>query len=259
MRRLDAPLVLQHAVTEIREAIVSGRLKPGQHLVEKDLAEELGLSRGPVREALRQLGREGLVVMRPNRGAVVRTVGAEDVIEVYALRAALGSLALRNLLGAGLATEAFLDGLEAIARRARDASDQTALVDADIAFQSHIADGSGLPRVAAQFAELTSEIRLFIQALPIAYSDVEEILRDHDQLVLALRARDVALAEAIWRGRFARAEREFIDLIPDGAAVLRRRPWLALPDALVHGEAVPSSAAQWSRSTRSAGPDRPMP
>ncbi len=228
MTRLDAPLALQHATSEIREAIVSGRIRPGERLVEQDLARELGLSRGPVRDALRQLGREGLVVMRPNRGAVVRTVDAEDVIEVYALRASLGSLALRNLLGTGRATEAFVCELEAAGARARAATDQAGLVEADLAFQSLIAEASGLPRVAARFVELTAEIRMFIAVLGIEYGDVGEILAEHAGLIAAIRAGDVERAEGLWGARFSRAEREFLELIPEGPAALLRLPWLAL-------------------------------
>jgi GntR family transcriptional regulator, trigonelline degradation regulator len=241
--RMEGPLLLQHVVSEIREAIVSGRIQPGQRLVELELAEELGLSRGPVREGLRQLAREGLVIMRPNRGAIVRSVAAEDVIEVYALRAALGTLALRNLLGSGRATPAFVAQLEAAAKRARAArNSQVRLVEADLEFQSMIPEASGLPRVAARFAELTAEVRMFIQVLGIWYRDVDRILSEHDQLMAAILAGDVVLAEAVWRGRFARAEREFVDLIPDGTSALHRLPWLALNDGVVHGETVSMGA-----------------
>lgn len=230
MARLDAPLALQHATSEIREAIVAGRIQPGARLVEQDLARELGLSRGPVRDALHQLSREGLVVMRPNRGAIVRTVDPADVIEVYALRAALGSLALRNLLAGGRVTDAFVRGLEGAAERARAAKSQAELVDEDLAFQSLIAEGSGLPRVALHFAELTAEIRLFITVLGIEYGGVAEILAEHERLIAAIRAGELERADTLWHARFARAEREFLELIPEGPAALLRAPWLALVD-----------------------------
>ena len=220
---------LHHAVSQLREAIVAGRLVPGDRLVELELADQLGLSRGPVREAIQQLAREGLVTIRPNRGAVVSPVSAEDVLEVYALRAMLGTLALRNLLGTNRATPEFLTRLESIAARAEAARDeQSSLVAADLAFQAAIADSCGLSRVARRFEELTSEIRLFITALDIRYQDVDTILADHTLLISALRASDLDLAETVWHGRFARAVREFIDLIPGGPDALRRLPWMAL-------------------------------
>jgi GntR family transcriptional regulator, trigonelline degradation regulator len=228
LKRLELPLPVQHATAQIRDAIVAGRIRPGGRLVEQDLARELGLPRGLFRDALRQLGQEGLVVIRPNRGAIVRSVAAEDVIEVYALRAVLGSLALRHLLGSGRMTEALFGELEAAAEQARFAADQAALVEADLAFQSLIAEWSGLPRVAARFAELTTEIRMFITILGIQYGDVDEILREHATLIEAIRAGDLDRAEALWHARFTRAQREFLELLPEGPAALLRLPRLAL-------------------------------
>lgn len=81
------------AYEEIRQAIVEGRYSAGQRLVEKNLAEEFQVSRTPVREALRALESEGLVVSLPNKGAVVRSLSAQDVYDIYDLRVRLESLA----------------------------------------------------------------------------------------------------------------------------------------------------------------------
>jgi DNA-binding GntR family transcriptional regulator len=81
------------AYDEIRQAIVEGRYGAGQRLVEKNLAEEFEVSRTPVREALRALESEGLVVSLPNKGAVVRSLSAQDVYDIYDLRVRLESLA----------------------------------------------------------------------------------------------------------------------------------------------------------------------
>src|SRR4051794_11902287 len=79
----------------IRGAIIDGRLKPGQPLRESELAEELGTSRTPIREALLLLQSEGLVEASPNRGSVVRSYDATDLAETYALRAVLEGYATR--------------------------------------------------------------------------------------------------------------------------------------------------------------------
>ena len=85
------------AATElIREAILDGRLDPGSRLKEEELARELGISRTPVREALLMLQAEGLIETVPNRGAVVRTHDAEDLIDLYQLRALLEGYAARQ-------------------------------------------------------------------------------------------------------------------------------------------------------------------
>jgi len=82
-----------HAYEQIRRAIVEGRYDAGQRLIEKNLGEEFEVSRTPVREALRMLESEGLVVSLPNKGAVVRPLSAQDVYDIYDLRVRLESLA----------------------------------------------------------------------------------------------------------------------------------------------------------------------
>jgi DNA-binding GntR family transcriptional regulator len=82
-----------HAYEQIRQAIVEGRYAAGQRLVEKRLGEEFDVSRTPVREALRMLESEGLVVSLPNKGSIVRPMTAQDIYEIYELRVRLESLA----------------------------------------------------------------------------------------------------------------------------------------------------------------------
>lgn len=77
------------AYHQIRTAIVEGRYEPGARLVEQRIAEEFDLSRTPVREALRSLEAEGLVVIEPNRGATVRTLHVDEIVDLYALRSRL--------------------------------------------------------------------------------------------------------------------------------------------------------------------------
>jgi DNA-binding GntR family transcriptional regulator len=83
----------QRAYELIRAAIIEGRYRPGQHLIEQRIGEEFDLSRTPVREALRILEAEGLVISERNRGAIVRPVSAADIYDLYELRARLESLA----------------------------------------------------------------------------------------------------------------------------------------------------------------------
>src|SRR6478672_7567083 len=82
------------AYDDVRAAIVENRYRPGQRLVEQRIAEELGLSRTPVREALRLLEAEGLVVSERNRGAMVRPLSSTEVGDLYGLRIRLESYAV---------------------------------------------------------------------------------------------------------------------------------------------------------------------
>ncbi|RFU64548.1 GntR family transcriptional regulator [Peribacillus saganii] len=80
----------------IREAIIRGDFKPGERLKQSDMAEQLGVSRMPVREAFRKLESEGLIILEPHKGAIVKSIQVEDVAEIYALRAELERIAVEQ-------------------------------------------------------------------------------------------------------------------------------------------------------------------
>ena len=108
---LAAPVRMQ-VVESLRAAITSGRLAPGQRLVEKDLCQLLGVSRPSVREALRELESEGLISSVPNRGPVVTELSAEDAASIYQVRGALEALAAK--LFAQNATDEEIEALVAV-------------------------------------------------------------------------------------------------------------------------------------------------
>jgi DNA-binding GntR family transcriptional regulator len=86
--RVAAPL-REQVVTLVRDAILGFRLQPGQRLVERELVEQLGVSRATVREVLRQLAVEGLVTVVPQRGAIVTALSPDDAADLYEMRASL--------------------------------------------------------------------------------------------------------------------------------------------------------------------------
>lgn len=86
----------EQVVDQLRNAITSGSLRPGQRLQQADLAKRLGVSRMPIREALRTLEREGLVELQPYRGAVVANLSSDELREIYEIRIALETLAVRT-------------------------------------------------------------------------------------------------------------------------------------------------------------------
>lgn len=220
---------VRHIVAELRKAISSGRLAAGSRLVELDLATKFDVSRGPIREALRELSYEGLVTLRPKRSAVVRSLTADDILEVYVLRSVLGSVAIRQLIGAGLVTDDVVGNLHTLAERAKKKSNRTRqaqLVECDLAFQSAVIESCGLPRVAARFRESTAEVKTFIAASGIRYTKVDRILADHDDLLAAIKAGDPDQAADLWHQRMRTAVHEFLELVPDGAAIEEKRPWL---------------------------------
>jgi DNA-binding GntR family transcriptional regulator len=214
--RGPAPSNVDVAVDALRDAILDGRLKPGQRLKEIPLAERLGVSRGPIRDALRLLERDGLIEVIPNRGAVVPEVHALDVLEVYALRASLGSLALQKSM---LEDRFPDDDLERALKRLRTAvahADPRRAADADLAYQSAIIAGSGLLRVTREFERLTWQVRSFMTGLAISYEDkLPRILGEVEALHAAIAARNAVEAETLWREKYERWVRNLVELLPE--------------------------------------------
>ncbi len=204
----------------IRDAILDGAMRPGDRLVEADIAAELGVSRGPVREGIRLLAGEGLVVLRRNRGAVVTSPTFEDVLEVYVLRLSLGLLAIHHAMQLDAATAPEFDDVELLLRRLHDSevqADPLLMMQADLQFQSALFDLSGLPRVTAVLDQTARDIPVFVKVLGITYDDVDHaaLVQRHERLMVAVRARHRTDAEQAWREHVRLTVGEFARGYPD--------------------------------------------
>lgn len=127
------------ALNAIRDSILNGVLKPGDQLVQADIATQMSISRAPVREALRQLEDEGLVESIPYRGTFVSRITRRDIVELYSLRGALEGLAVRRLITRS--DDRAPNELEAILskmREAADAADYEALSTSDVQFHTQL-------------------------------------------------------------------------------------------------------------------------
>jgi len=185
------------ATALIRDAIVEGRLEPGRRLKEDELARELGISRTPVREALRVLQSEDLVVATPNRGAVVRAHAAEELEDLYDLRALLEGHAARR--AAERITDAQVEELRASCVRfaAVSPDDLTGLVRENLVFHHGIFEIAGSARLASMVGKV---IRL-----PLVYNSYRWYspeqkrisARYHTRIVDALAARDAEQAQLV--------------------------------------------------------------
>ena len=211
----------------LREAIVSGRIPVGERIKEVPVAEQLGVSRGPIREAIRLLEHDGLLKVVPHKGAFVPEVASADLLEVYAMRASIGSLALHKLL----LTDADLPlarlGKElGRFQRAVAAGDARRAADADLDYQSTVVLSAGLPRVMREFEQLTWQVQMFISALNITYDEkLGQMLEEVEALHEAIAARDAPLAERLWREKFELWVRDFVLRLKDG---FDRELWTAL-------------------------------
>jgi DNA-binding GntR family transcriptional regulator len=194
----------------IREAIVDGRLAPGQRLKEEELARELGMSRTPVREALLILQSDGLVESAPRRGATVRAYAVDDLDDLYQLRAVLeGHAARRAATRISAADVRRLEDSCARFERLRAADDLQDLVKENLFFHNVILD-------AAESARLRGLARKVIQ-VPLVYKSyywysVEQKLISqhyHRQLTRALATGDSERAEMIMKEHVLEA-RDFL-------------------------------------------------
>ena len=175
----------------LRESIVTGRLEPGTRLIEEQLSTELSTSRGPVREALRQLEQEGLVRSYPYRGAVVLGVSEEEVREILIpIRLTLERFAFRKALP--LLTDDDLAELGKqlwIMEDAARAGDLPKLVEADIGFHEVVLSRAGRTHAVQLWRSIAPRIRAYFLRYG-EYTDLEYIVGEHRELLAAIRTRD---------------------------------------------------------------------
>jgi DNA-binding GntR family transcriptional regulator len=192
LRPLQAPRSLaEDAADRIREQILDGGFKQGEHLVEAKIAEQLNISRGPVREAFKLLRAEGLLKEEPRRGTFVVSLTAQDVREIYGLRAALEGRAGRMIARANdPATLARLRALADEIDRAVDAGDAVAASRADLAFHEGLCELCGNTRIHEVFMRYVPTLRGLLRLDEQVLRSLDEISSQHRPFVDALEAGD---------------------------------------------------------------------
>ncbi|QEC49795.1 GntR family transcriptional regulator [Baekduia soli] len=182
----------QHALDALRRAIVAGELRPGQRVRQEDVAERLGVSIAPVREALRVLEQEGQVTYRPRRGYFVTELRIDDLEEIYALRQVLEDRAARAAL-----PTLDDDALDRIVLAARDcvdaaeAGDVAGELEANRRFHFAILEAPGHPHAMRLIRLLWDSTEAY---RAMYYNSPEErhaAVDAHDRILAAIRARDV--------------------------------------------------------------------
>jgi len=194
----------------IRAAIFAGAYPPGAPLREVDLSGMLQVSRGPVREALIRLEREGLVTSRWHRGTTVRMLSAEDIAEIYSLRAALDRLAVATAVER--AADADLAALDAVVDRMAAAVGGGAteeLLAMDVEFHDLIFRAARHGRLEDAWRAIRSQVYLFLLTRAARSDDYRAIVvEEHRAIAQALRSRNtanaVALCEEHLRGAYQR-------------------------------------------------------
>ena len=168
---LDTYQPLREAICEsLRNAIKKGKLKPGERLMEVQLAEELGISRTPVREAIRKLEQEGYVIMLPRRGTYVSSVSVHDVQEIFEIRTALESLST-GLAARRIENEELerLQKLLTIIEGYIEKRDIDNIVKTDIEFHDllyHVSRNERLGQIISNLKEQLSRFRTLSMSYP---------------------------------------------------------------------------------------------
>jgi DNA-binding GntR family transcriptional regulator len=184
------------AYAAIRASILDGRFEPGELLIEGRIAQQLGVSRGPVRDALHDLVEDGLVVDQPRSGTYVRELDGEDLVDIYNLRLAIESIAIRLCIRRGAETgplRALIDEMRSAAR----GNDSSGVVERELRFHEQLCSDSGNSELLRMFQRLEGPVHLALAMDDALYENLDDIAEEHLPIVEAIDARDEALAVAV--------------------------------------------------------------
>jgi DNA-binding GntR family transcriptional regulator len=175
----------------LREQVVSGAFPPGSRMVEPQLAARLGVSRGPVREALQRLVQEGLLINIPNRGVFVVELDAADITDIYTARRAIErEAAVRLHRGKSTAhleqLASVVEEMSVLAGRGNG----RLIAEQDLAFHTALVEAAGSPRLSRMFATLVAETRICLASLMDFYPQRTLLVAEHQQLLALLRGDD---------------------------------------------------------------------
>ncbi|WP_112321490.1 GntR family transcriptional regulator [Oceanibium sediminis] len=212
---MSGPTRTQWAYAELKARVMDNRLRAGQSYLEQSLAEELGVSRTPLREAALRLEAEGFVTIRPRLGILVRPISAEDMADVYDILTALEPFAARMLAERALSAEeleqliAPVEQMDACLAR----GDLAAWAVADRAFHAALIGLAGNPRLDRIIATLWDQVHRARMATLSARRDLAASNLDHRRLVAHIANGEADAAEALHRRHRRAAGKALVRLL----------------------------------------------
>ena len=189
LERLTDRSLTDQAYSAIRDSILDGRFGLGERIVEYKVAEDLGISRAPVREALRRLVEEQLVTERPRYGTFVREITAQDFVDIYNARIAIETAAMRLAARTQpklTAIEKTIDEMASAARRKQ----ASRVVNLELQVHQQLCDVTGNPFLSSAFHSLSGPIRLALGLDDEGYPDLQDVAAEHPPLLDAIRSGD---------------------------------------------------------------------
>jgi len=200
----------------IREAILDGRLKPGERIMEIQLAEKLGVSRTPVREAIRKLELEGLLVMEPRKGAYVADVSLNDVVDVLEIRASLEGLAAS--LAAIRASNEEIELLREKAAQFREClekNDIQGMINKDTEFHEVILQAAKNKKLSSIIESLREQVQRFRVSYFTKYNMPTYLIQEHQNVLDAIENRDPKKADQYAQEHIKNIEKFIISCVKD--------------------------------------------
>src|SRR5262245_61186717 len=185
---LDNATLWERVHDHLRDEILANRLAPGTELQEVGLAEQLGVSRGPIREAIGRLATEGLVTVRPRRGAVVSPLSKEEFLELYQVREALERMAVKLAVPrlqpediTGL--QALIDDMAARARHGKVSE----FFEANAEFHQRLVDASGNAKLAELYRQLLDQIGRYRARSLFLRGNLQRSVAEHAAILRAAK------------------------------------------------------------------------
>jgi DNA-binding GntR family transcriptional regulator len=204
----------------LRAAIVSGRFKPGERLVERQLCDLIAVSRPSIREAMRQLEAEGLVTTQPYRGPTVSVVSVEEARQLYAVRSLLEGFAGEQFALRGTEDEirSLTDAVERLEAVIAEGPDATALIEAKTRFYAVLMEGSGNAFVRQMLGMLHNRVTLLRVTSMSQPGRLVESMAEIREIHAAILSHDAAAAKAACERHIASATGVALAVLTDSPA-----------------------------------------
>lgn len=179
----------QKAYQDMKNAIIKGDLKPGERLLENEISSQMGISRGPIREALRSLEQEGLVISHPYRASIVAEISDEEVKKVYVpIRRTIETYAAKKAASILKAEE--YDYLYNIIEKMKEAStndDLYLISDLDLQFHRYIIEKSEIPSIKSIWDTISSKIHIRLLVQGIQNTSFQNVVQEHIQFIEVIK------------------------------------------------------------------------
>lgn len=215
LKQLDQRNIDSRVYDILTEQIVSGVLEPGARITEEQFAAELGVSRTPVREAMRRLAQDELVELMPRKGIRVKQLSRQDATELYEIRAILEGLAASR--AAGKLSERDIKSLETLASKAEAGlavDDPEPAFEFDAQLHRLILERSGNRRLQKMLSNLNNLVSFFRREVGQEFERAKQAVEEHEKVLAALKRKDAAAAAEEMRSHVSKALDGVIHNIP---------------------------------------------